>query len=626
MKPEKIGRYDVLERIGQGGMGVLYRARDNVLERDVAIKMMQVDFAGEPGAHERFEREARAIARLAHRNIVTIHELGDLGGTPYIVMELLGGADLAELMARQSPLTPLNPLNIDQKLDIIIELCAGLAYAHERGIVHRDIKPSNVRVLPDGTVKLLDFGIAKMPVAGTTHRGSMIGTASYMAPEQVSDGTIDGRADIFAVGVLLYELLSGQKPFPAESPTAVIYQILHTDPPPIRSLLPDLPAPLGDVVSRALQKNPDQRFGRASEMAADLQIVRSMLHAPPAPPPAPVRVPEPAREEVATIRRPPLSDAAAERPSGTTSVLGGSTSTSFAAADPAGELELDMPLRRSEEAGSVVASLPAAPRERGFLLWVGVVLVIAAGAAIGYVVMTRQASERLRPAPVAGTLSARDSRAEGASSAGESVRPPAAVAPSPESTVAPTPESTPAPPPAAAPAELPAAPPSPAPELVPASPPPPTPVEPAAVTPAPASLRISGSYPFEVLQGIRQISPPASSHSLQLPAGRATLRLRSREYFLSQSVSLDLRGGERRSVEAPALGTISVFAALETCRVQIDAERVGYPPIARRPIVVGSHRVVLICPDGAEDVRRVEVSADAPATVTFARPGGRNEK
>ncbi len=269
--PQTIGRYRIVECIGRGGMGVLYRAHDPLLERDVAIKLMLVDFKADPAARERFHREARAVARLQHRNVVTIHELGESEGTPYIVMEFLTGRDLEALLKRDPP------LGLDEKLDVTIQLCVGLSYAHEQGIVHRDIKPSNVRVLEDGTVKILDFGIAKFAMSAMTQSGSVMGTAQYMAPEQIMGQPVDGRADLFSTGVLLYEIIAGQKPFSGDTPTAIVYQILHAEPTPIRSIVPDVPEQLADIIRRALKKDPDHRYSRANEMAAELQLVRSLL-------------------------------------------------------------------------------------------------------------------------------------------------------------------------------------------------------------------------------------------------------------------------------------------------------------------------------------------------------------
>src|SRR5687768_14365050 len=255
-------------------MGVLDRAQDTVLERDVALKMMLVDFSHDAATRERFQREARAVARLQHRNVVTIHELGEVEGTPYIVMDLLGGRDLDALLKSDVKLT------LNQKLEIAAQLCEGLAYAHEQGIVHRDIKPGNVRVLDDGTVKILDFGIAKFAQSSVTQTGSVMGTPSYMASEQIMGQPVDGRSDLFSAGVLLYELLAGAKPFQGDSPTAVVYQIMNGEPVPLAQSIPDVPEAINQIVAKALQKNPDHRYAKAKEMASDLQMVRSMLDPP----------------------------------------------------------------------------------------------------------------------------------------------------------------------------------------------------------------------------------------------------------------------------------------------------------------------------------------------------------
>ena len=182
-------------------MGVLYRGRDPILDREVAIKVMAGDFSADESARTRFYREARAAARLQHRNIVTIFEFAEDSGTPYIAMEFLRGQSLAQRMQTGPPLT------LVQKLDIVTQLLTGLHYAHEQGIVHRDVKPPNIWLLDDGTVKLLDFGIAKIAASTMTNAGSILGSAFYMAPEQISGREVDGRADIFASGVVLYELL-----------------------------------------------------------------------------------------------------------------------------------------------------------------------------------------------------------------------------------------------------------------------------------------------------------------------------------------------------------------------------------------------------------------------------------
>src|SRR5712692_10715046 len=250
--PDKIGRYQVLDRVGRGGMGVLYRGVDPVLDREVAIKLMLADFTEDvEQTWPRFYREARAAAKLQHRNIVTIFGFAEEGNTPYIVMEFLRGTSLA------SRLTAAPPLTLDDKLEVVAQLCTALNYAHEQGVVHRDVKPANVFILTDGTAKLLDFGIAKVTTSTLTRQGDVLGSVSYMSPEQVSGSdSVDGRADVFSAGVVLYELLAGKKPFQAEAPTAIIMKILQENPPPLEAIVPGLPAQLVAAVNKALAKNP----------------------------------------------------------------------------------------------------------------------------------------------------------------------------------------------------------------------------------------------------------------------------------------------------------------------------------------------------------------------------------
>src|SRR5262245_46111382 len=256
-------------------MGVLFRGMDPVLDREVAIKLMLVDFSeDEEQMRPRFYREARAAAKLQHRNIVTVFEFAEEGNTPYIVMEFLRGTSLAARMA--SPL----PLTLDAKLDVIAQLCDALHYAHEQGVVHRDVKPANVFLLNDGTVKLLDFGIAKVTTSTLTRQGDVLGSASYMSPEQVSGSdSVDGRADIFSVGVVLYELIAGRKPFHAEAPHAIIVKILHEVPSPFESLVPVRPAQLAATVNKALAKKPEDRFQNAGELSKQLRWIRRSLAA-----------------------------------------------------------------------------------------------------------------------------------------------------------------------------------------------------------------------------------------------------------------------------------------------------------------------------------------------------------
>jgi hypothetical protein len=269
----RIGRYLITGRIGRGGMGMVYRGLDEALEREVAVKILNAEGSLDADSRRRFEVEAKAAARLQHPNIVTVFELGEDRGLPFIAMEMLPGADLDALLraGEEMPLT--------EKLDVVAQICRGLAYAHERGIVHRDIKPSNVRLLEDGTAKIMDFGIAKLGGTHLTKTGMMVGTVHYMSPEQVRGKPLDGRSDVFSAGVILYELLAGERPFRGEGATQVLYKIVNEEPPP-----PDLAAfgvlgpKLQSILSRALAKDPDARYPGAKALADELAAVLEEAH------------------------------------------------------------------------------------------------------------------------------------------------------------------------------------------------------------------------------------------------------------------------------------------------------------------------------------------------------------
>jgi hypothetical protein len=262
--PISIGRYEILERVARGGMGALYRARDPVLEREVAIKVMLADFSHDVNGRTRFYREARAIARLQHRNIVTLFDYGEDEGNPFIVMEFLQGQTLAARVKHGPPVPPV------QAFATGAQLCTGLHFAHGSGIVHRDVKPANIWLEDDGGVKLLDFGIAKFGDTDVTQAGDVLGSISYMSPEQLAGGTIDGRSDIFSAGIVMYELLTGRRPFQGESPTAIMMKIIHEEAPPLDEV-PGAPPKLRGMIAKALEKNPDRRYQRAAEFASELR-------------------------------------------------------------------------------------------------------------------------------------------------------------------------------------------------------------------------------------------------------------------------------------------------------------------------------------------------------------------
>ena len=252
-------------------MGIVWKAYDTVLRRYVALKLLSSSFRKTTDMQERFLREARAAGAIQHANIVTVYDLGEAEGQLYIAMELIEGRDLSDMI------TLRDPLALERKLDIAIEVLTGLQFAHQRGVIHRDVKPSNVRIMPDGRVKIMDFGIARLQKADATGSGAIVGTPTYMAPEQITNGAITPATDVFSVGCMLYELLCYQRPFEAESVHGVLYQVLTTEPRPLRTVAPSIPAALERVVAKAMNKVPHERYESAGQMMSTLQQIRSAL-------------------------------------------------------------------------------------------------------------------------------------------------------------------------------------------------------------------------------------------------------------------------------------------------------------------------------------------------------------
>ena len=269
-----IGKYHILELVGEGAMGVVYKAKDSVLDRTVAVKVMNDAIARQDELRTRFLREAQAAASLQHPNVVSIYDLGEVDGHLYIAMEFVQGADLEALMVAHEP------LSLQEKLDIIIDVLTGLAFAHKRGIVHRDIKPANIRIAEDGRAKLMDFGVAHLTSSQLTSTGASLGTPVYMSPEQITGGKATPATDVFAVGAVLYELLTGCKPFDSQTLQGLFYKILTEKPKPIREAMPGLPSALDHIVEKAMAKDAPQRYQSALDMANDLSGVRSMLSGP----------------------------------------------------------------------------------------------------------------------------------------------------------------------------------------------------------------------------------------------------------------------------------------------------------------------------------------------------------
>jgi len=265
--PERIGRYRVFGELGRGAMGVVYRAEDPLLNRAVAIKtiLMSSDPAMRAEYEARFQQEAKAAGGLNHPNLITIYDVGREGDIAYMAMELLEGVELRDMMRS-------GRLELPFVLEVLAQVADGLTYAHERGVVHRDVKPGNIMIVGGRHAKVMDFGVARMKASEIqTQVGAVVGSPKYMSPEQVAGDPIDGRSDVFSLGVMLYELAAGRPPFSAPDVRQYMLQIAGATPEPPSTLNPALPPMLDLIVSRALEKDPAQRYQSAADFAADLR-------------------------------------------------------------------------------------------------------------------------------------------------------------------------------------------------------------------------------------------------------------------------------------------------------------------------------------------------------------------
>lgn len=283
----KLGPYEILAPLGAGGMGEVYRARDSRLGREVAVKVLRQSLGSRPELRARFEREAQTISSLNHPSICTLFDVGREGDQAYLVMELIAGESLRSVLAG-------GPLPVLRAMDYATQAAEGLAAAHAKGIVHRDLKPENLLVAPDGRIKILDFGVAKLirledpavpgepsPSMAGTMEGVVVGTLAYMAPEQILGLAVDARADIFALGIVLFEMLAGRRPFDGATTVAAMHAILHEDPPALSSLRPDAPADLGRILRLCLARDPERRMQTSLDVRNELQDLRHEMKSGP---------------------------------------------------------------------------------------------------------------------------------------------------------------------------------------------------------------------------------------------------------------------------------------------------------------------------------------------------------
>jgi len=266
---DKIGKYEVIGSLGQGGMGIVYKALDPDIKREVAIKVIRFDLISEESKGEevkrRFIKEAQAVGKLLHPNIITIYDVGKEKDLTYIVMQYVDGKSLQRMIDSGKK------FSLSEITQLMNQVCSALEYAHQSGIIHRDIKPANILIDKSGTPYIVDFGVARFMASTLTQSGTVIGTPSYMAPEQIMGKSVDKRADIFSLGVILYELISGRSPFEADSITTVIYKIINEEPAPLNRVKTALPAEFEHIIYKALAKDPNARYQSCEELTKDLR-------------------------------------------------------------------------------------------------------------------------------------------------------------------------------------------------------------------------------------------------------------------------------------------------------------------------------------------------------------------
>ena len=563
-----IGKYEVVEKIGEGGFGTIFKGLDPHIRRFVAIKSCTSE---EDEVRSRFLHEAQIAGNLQHRHVVTVYDFGLQDGVPYLVQEYLSGEDLDRKIKRQE-FIPLA-----EKLLYLIQVARGLEYAHSRGVIHRDIKPANIRILEDGTAKIMDFGIAKIADqdTGLTATGMTIGTAAYLAPEQIRGEPIDARTDIFSWGVSAWELLAYRRPFTGQHISTVLYQILHEPAPPLRPMVSDCPPEVEAIVRRCLEKKPERRYATCGELLRDIDAALEARRLT-AQTPLGALAARHAAETAATRSLPPVQPRARPR-------VAAATATQSAGGDLM-DLEIDAPAQSPRTPRSI--STTQSSRTRGFAWgrWAaGVVGVVVAAAAVTLLLDRRDGVPP--PEPENRELAA---GSEAAPAGGGGEVPGAAADLRPGIGVA---LPAPSPPPAETPGPTPAATPAPTATLPPPPPPPPPPRPAYVVVPAAWSPDVTVT-----VRGGRRRSLGEAQRIEVTPGRRVTLlfEYRGEGYTASESRSVTVSEGTTVDVEnpLPPPGQVQVQQKLGTPpgRVSLDGEDLGVGRV-RRTVGAGPHRL-----------------------------------
>jgi serine/threonine-protein kinase len=584
----QVGKYLIEEKVGVGGFGTVYKGRDPFIKRAVAIKTCQ---SADEEIKKRFFREAEFAGNLHHRNITTIYDFGLTDdGTPYIVQEFLTGEDLDKLAKKREPM----PLK--RKLAILVDVCEGLGYAHAAGIIHRDIKPSNVRILEDGTVKLMDFGIAKSMVSQSTltQTGITLGTASYLAPEQIRGETLDARTDIFSLGVLAYELTTGTKPFTGDHISTVLYKIMNEHPAAPSTVVEGLPRALDAIVLKALEKDRTRRWASCAELKAECTALLASL--PEVAPPGTAAADDMER----TVATPSAGYATGSVPRGPARVL----DTPISPPAPFGQTQggvADVRLRTSAGTRGVPAGRADHVADRGPALrvFLSAAVVVLAGAG-AFWIYTQKGTLKLQPAGVPAPVDA--------STATAAAVPPVA-APTEASTAAASTASTSAPAASTAPLE---------PAAVPAT------VAPAAEPPPPP--KVKESAPIAVTFRSNQVATltvDGRKHGTVTPAGtRVTLKPGAHSavfevpgFMKLPPKTFEVAGPDTKPVTAefPARGLLSLTVTPPGAEIRIDGVLVGSATAAplKKSLVAGAHEIVVSMPGYKAETKAVVLEEEA---------------
>lgn len=654
-------------------MGVVYLGRDEALDRDVAIKTLRFEGSPDDESRGRFEIEAKAAARLQHPNIVTVFELGEDRGLPFIAMELLGGQDLESLLRSGEK------LSTTERLDVVIQTLRGLDFAHNHRIVHRDIKPSNVRVLDDGGVKILDFGIAKVESTSVTRAGMMVGTPYYMSPEHIRGGVLDGRTDVFAVGVILHELFAGKRPFMADDATRVLYRIVNEPHPRLpEGAAGPLTADVQRVIDKALEKEADSRYPSAGLMADELARLRDRYPTPQLPAEDLAALSQ-ARKNLASNQPDPRIIEAVEtiaiaHPDATEAqrlrrLFRRKPLDPHAMAETAAFPELDATFGKAEargeetilagktisgsaetvlQGGSRETSAAAIAGPSNAMMYGAVAAMAVAGTIMGFLYLNRSGADAnpAKPTPtiteifVPGADATPDKPASSRAAAPRATSPvtaPAAAAPAPRTpieirsqpagasvridrkAVGVTPLRTEVAANAAHSITL-SLPGYQSREIrvdlpIPAS-------LDATLTPEgpPATLVVESPYPLTVSVGGRILASDKPGVTATLSAGTQEVLLESAPIFLKHRETVQLAAGSTTTIKAPATGKIGVRATPDNCKVFLNGVFVDYPPILDRTIAAGSHVVSFEWPDGTKTEERIQVQAGRPSYVMGRKP------